>query len=253
MNINIPKVYPEYERHKIISEIKNNNPKIFEGIKYEDQLPSKILKHIDGIREKLIDPEDAAIEASEKGDVTHIAYADFYKLYEEYLTNNDVVDFGRMIHFGYKALAYDASNDKSYISQFKHILIDEYQDINFAQKSMVDELLKGGLSLWVVGDDDQAIYGWRGSSVKFILEFENNYDDVKKIVLNTNYRSENKIVVAANNLSKRFANRHNKNIISFGNDEGEVSVFKTKDEDAEGSKILDLIRTRADDLSLIHI
>ena len=247
MNINIPKVYPEYERHKIISEIKNNNPKIFEGIKYEDQLPSKVLKHIDGIREKLIDPEDAAIEASEKGDVTHIAYADFYKLYEEYLTNNDVVDFGRMIHFGYKALAYDASNDKSYISQFKHILIDEYQDINFAQKSMVDELLKGGLSLWVVGDDDQAIYGWRGSSVKFILEFENNYDDVKKIVLNTNYRSENKIVVAANNLSKRFANRHNKNIISFGNDEGEVSVFKTKDEDAEGSKILDLIRTRADD------
>ena len=247
MNINIPKVYPEYERHNIINEIKNNNPKIFKGIKYEDQLPSKVLKYIDDIREKLIDPEDAAIEASEKGDETHIVYADFYKLYEEHLTNNDVVDFARMIHLGYKALAYDASNDKSYISQFKHLLIDEYQDINFAQKSMVDELLKGGSSLWVVGDDDQAIYGWRGSSVKFILEFENNYDDVIKIVLNTNYRSENKIVIAANNLSKRFANRHDKNIISFGNDEGKVSVFKTKNEDAEALKILDLIRKRADD------
>ena len=247
MSINVPKVYPQYERQNIITEIKNNNSKIFKDIKYEDQTPSKVLKYIDDIREKLVDPEDAAIEASEKGDEIQIAYADFYKLYEVYLTNNDLVDFARMIHFGYKAFAYDASNDKSYISQFKHILIDEYQDINFAQKSMIDELLKGGASLWVVGDDDQAIYGWRGSSVKFILEFEDNYDDVKKIVLNTNYRSENKIVIAANNLAKRFVERHEKNIISFGNDEGKVSVFKTYDEDTEASKVLDLIRLKADD------
>ena len=247
MSINVPKVYPQYERQNIITEIKNNNSNIFKDIKYEDQIPSKVLKYIDDIREKLVDPEDAAIEASEKGDEIFIAYADFYKLYEEYLTNNDLVDFGRMIHFGYKAFAYDALNDKSYISQFKHILIDEYQDINFAQKSMIDELLKGGSSLWVVGDDDQAIYGWRGSSVKFILEFEDNYDDVKKIVLNTNYRSENKIVIAANNLAKRFVERHEKNIISFGNDEGKVSVFKTNDEDTEASKVLDLIRSKADD------
>jgi superfamily I DNA/RNA helicase len=152
-----------------------------------------------------------------------------------------------MIHYAYKAFTQDASNNKSYISQFKHILIDEYQDINFAQKSMVDELLKGGASLWVVGDDDQAIYGWRGSSVKFILNYEHDYKNVQKVVLNTNYRSENKIVIAANNLSKRFTNRHDKNIISFGNDEGKVAIFKNYDEDAEASKILNLIRTRADD------
>ena len=152
-----------------------------------------------------------------------------------------------MIQYAYKAFAHDASNNKSYISQFKHILIDEYQDINFAQKSMVDELLKSGSSLWVVGDDDQAIYGWRGSNVKFILEFENNYDDAKKVILNTNYRSENKIVIAANNLAKRFVERHPKNIISFGNDEGEVSVFTNKDEDQEAFKILDLINNRSKD------
>ena len=244
MNIIIPKIFPENERQDIINEIKNDNPKILEGIKYADQLPSKVLKYIDDIREKLIDPEDAAIEASEKGNEIHIAYADFYKLYEEYLTKNGLVDFARMIHFGYKAFAYDASHDKSYISQFKHILIDEYQDINFAQKSMVDELLKGGSSLWVVGDDDQAIYGWRGSNVKFILEFEDNYTNAKIVDLKTNYRSDNKIVIAANNLAKRFTNRHDKNIISFGSDEGKVSVFKTKDEDAEALKIIDLILSR---------
>ena len=115
-----------------------------------------------------------------------------------------------MIQYAYKAFANDASNDKSYISQFKHVLIDEYQDINFSQKSMVDQILKGGAYLWVVGDDDQAIYGWRGSSVKFILDFERDYPDAKLVVLNTNYRSENKIVIAANNLAKNFLERHEK-------------------------------------------
>ena len=248
INVIVPKNFlNEKDRQDIINEIKNKNPKILEGLKYVDQLPSNVLNYIDGIREQLIDPEDATIEASEKGNEIQIAYADIYKLYDEYLSENGLIDYPRMIHYAYKAFTKDASNNKSYISQFKHILIDEYQDINFAQKSMVDELLKGGASLWVVGDDDQAIYGWRGSSVKFILNYEHDYKNVQKVVLNTNYRSENKIVIAANNLSKRFTNRHDKKIISFGNDEGKVAIFKNYDEDAEASKILNLIRTRADD------
>ncbi len=246
ININVPKeVLSEKERRDIITNLKNENPKILDELKYLDQLPSNVLQYLDQVREQLLDPEDAAIEASEKGDPIIIAYADMYKLYEEYLSQNGLVDYTRMIQYAYKAFAADAEKDKSYISQFKHILIDEYQDINFAQKSMVDQLLKGGSSLWVVGDDDQAIYGWRGSNVKFILEFEDNYIDAKKVILNTNYRSENKIVIAANNLAKRFVERHPKNIISFGNDEGEVSVFKNKDEDQEASKILDLINNRS--------
>ena len=246
ININVPQdVLSEKERKDIISNIKDENPKVLNELKYSDQTPSIILQYIDQIREQLIDPEDAAIEASEKGDPVLIAHADMYKSYDDYLTENSQIDYTRMIQYACKAFAYDASNNKSYISQFKHILIDEYQDINFAQKSMVDELLKGGSSLWVVGDDDQAIYGWRGSNVKFILEFENNYTDAKKVILNTNYRSENKIVIAANNLAKRFVERHPKNIISFGNDEGEVNVFKNQDEDQEALKILDIINNRS--------
>ena len=250
INITVPTGFlTEKERQEIINEIKNDHPKIFEGIKFFDQLPSNILKYIDDIREQLIDPEDAAIKASEIGDKVQISYADIYKIYEDRLTQTSLVDYPRMIHFAYKAFAYDASHDKSYISQFKHILIDEYQDINFAQKTMIDELLKGGASLWVVGDDDQAIYGWRGSSVKFILEFENNYQDAKKVVLNTNYRSENKIVIAANNLAKRFLERHDKKIVSFGNDEGVVSIFKTEDELSEAHKILNLIKEKTKNAS----
>ena len=248
INVTVPNsILSDNERKDIINEIKKENPKTLEGLKFTDQVPSNILKFIDNIREQLIDPEDAYIEASEKGNKIEVAHSEIYKLYEDYLNKKSLVDFARMIQNAFKVFAYDAAHNRSYISQFKHILIDEYQDINFAQKSMVDELLKGGSDLWVVGDDDQAIYGWRGGNVKFILEFENNYINAKKVVLHTNYRSENKIVIAANNLAKRFIERHDKNIISFGNDEGVVSEFKTNDEDAEALKILDLIRQNSKD------
>ena len=237
----------------IINKIKSENKELLKDLKFNDQLPSDIKEYIDGIREKLIDPEDAAIEASETGDKKDILYAEIYKKYEEYLTDNQLVDYPRMIQYAYKAFANDASNDKSYISQFKHVLIDEYQDINFSQKSMVDQILKGGAYLWVVGDDDQAIYGWRGSSVKFILDFERDYPDAKLVVLNTNYRSENKIVIAANNLAKNFLERHEKNIISFGNDEGEVSIFKNDDEKLEGNKILSIIENKTKTISFKDI
>ena len=159
-----------------LNSIKEKNPNILEGLNFSDQMPNKVLEYLDHVRDQLIDPEDAAIEASEKGDPVTTAYAEIYKLYEDYLSQNGLVDYPRMIQYAYKAFAADAEKDKSYISQFKHILIDEYQDINFAQKSLIDELLKGGASLWVVGDDDQAIYGWRGSNVKFILNFENEVE-----------------------------------------------------------------------------
>ena len=70
ININVPKdVLSEKERRDIINNLKNENPKILEELKYSDQIPSNVLKYIDQVREQLLDPEDAAIEASEKGDI----------------------------------------------------------------------------------------------------------------------------------------------------------------------------------------
>ena len=148
MNIAIPEDFlrTDKSRWDIISNIKEKNPNILEGLNFSDQIPNKVLEYLDHVRDQLIDPEDAAIEASEKGDPITTAYAEIYKLYEDYLSQNGLVDYPRMIQYAYKAFAADAEKDKSYISQFKHILIDEYQDINFAQKSMVDEILKGGSS-----------------------------------------------------------------------------------------------------------
>ena len=96
-----------------------------------------------------------------------------YAVYDKHLTDEKLIDYARMIQFAVKAFSVDAGGDQKFIGQFKHILVDEFQDINFAQKVMIDELLKGGAALWAVGDDDQAIYGWRGSSVITFLTLIN--------------------------------------------------------------------------------
>ena len=214
---------------------------------------SNILEYIDEVRERLIDPEDAYIEATELNNDLFLKYSQIYKLYENYLSENELIDYPRMIHYAYKAFSHDANNKQNFISQFKHILIDEYQDINFSQKAMIDEILKGGADLWAVGDDDQAIYGWRGSNVKYILDFEINYPGTKKIILKTNYRSEDEIVEASNNLSKHFLQRHEKNIISFGNGEGEVKFFENENEISESKLISKLIKTQIKKVSFSDV
>ena len=110
-----------------------------------------------------MDPEDASVDASERADDEQIAHAEVYAIYDKWLSETANIDFPRMIQWACKLLEFDRENGSEVASRYKHVLVDEYQDINKAQKVMVDGLLAGGASQWVVGDDDQAIYGWRGS------------------------------------------------------------------------------------------
>ena len=76
-----------------------------------------------------------------------------------------------MVQMAVKALEHNAANDGSYCTKFKHVL-NEFQDINAAQKRMVDLFVSGNAKLWAVGDDYQAIYGWRGSDAPYMLDFK---------------------------------------------------------------------------------
>ena len=181
---------------------------------------------IDDFRERLLTPEEASIEAGEMGDHVQIAHAELYDLYDQHLTDNALIDYPRMIQFAVKAFEADADRDKTYISQFTHILVDEFQDINFAQKSMLDQLLHGGSSLWVVGDDDQAIYGWRGSSVKYILNFDQYFAEPEVVTLTQNYRATPELVAASNSLASHFVERRDKELESIGDANGEIHIYK---------------------------
>jgi len=243
LNIDIPEeVQTGIKRFIIIEEISKKHPHILEKLKFEEKKPSVILDSIDDFRERLLTPEEASIEAGEMGEHVQIAHAELYELYDQHLTDNALIDYPRMIQFAVQAFAADADRDKSYVSQYTHILVDEFQDINFAQKSMLDQLLRGGASLWVVGDDDQAIYGWRGSSVKYILNFDQYFDDPEVVTLTQNYRAAPELVAASNSLANHFVERRDKELEAASNTDGEIHIYKNKDETHEGVKIADILK-----------
>ncbi len=114
------------------------------------------------------------------------------------------------------------------IPKFQHILVDEYQDINSLQFELL-ELLNPG-NLFVVGDPRQSIYGWRGSKIDFILDFENLYEDTAILQLSTNYRSKKKIVDVSNNVIKTM---RLPDLKTENGEQGKVVLLRHENEDAE--------------------
>ena len=243
IDVDVPETFlNDFERKAIIRLFADENPKIGKGLKFEEMIPSAVLASIDGFRERLMTPEEASIESGESGDHVQMAHAELYALYDQHLTDNAQIDYARMIQFAVKAFKADADKDKTYVSQYAHILVDEFQDINYAQKCMLDQLLRGGASLWVVGDDDQAIYGWRGSSVKYILDFDQYFADPEIVTLNQNYRAAPELVAASNSLASHFIERRHKDLESVSTNTGEIHIYGNEDALHEGVKIANILK-----------
>ena len=114
------------------------------------------------------------------------------------MTAYNAVDFDNLLYMTLKLFQEHLDVLEKYQERFSYIMIDEYQDTNGVQYLVADLLSKKSGNLCVVGDDDQAIYGWRGAEIKHILEFENNH----LIKLEQNYRSTHPILQAANSVIK---------------------------------------------------
>ena len=239
-------VLAEKDRLQAIFEIKKSvgADRLYKEFDAESSRPSVILKFIDEVREQLLDPEDASIEASENGELLNVVHSEIYAQYDNWLNRSDKIDFPRMIQWACKLLSEDSLNGSKIGSSFQHILVDEYQDVNKAQKTMLDQLLKGGGNLWVVGDDDQAIYGWRGGSSKFILDFDKFYPDTKKVILVRNYRSGEKIVQNANHLINHVSRRHPKELQSHSKAKSTVTVTPCINESDEALQIAKTIKVQ---------
>lgn len=236
----------DWERIKVVSELLKPliASGIYEGIDTDQKDAANVMQFLDDTREALLDPEDASIKASEQGNSASMAHSEVYASYENYLNTENKIDFPRMVQWACKALRHDTQNGGNFAKQFSHILVDEYQDINFAQKTLVELLSIGGAELWAVGDDYQAIYGWRGSDVRYILGFPKQYPNAKIVSLVRNYRSGKQIVNLANNLSDHMKERYKKDLVADRNDEGEVVFEYTNDEQGEALAVAEQVQSR---------
>ncbi|MDR1289370.1 MAG: UvrD-helicase domain-containing protein [Holosporales bacterium] len=149
-----------------------------------------------------------------------------YIHYQDTLHSLDAIDFGDILMYCLDILKYNADILMGYQNKFKYIMIDEYQDTNLAQYLWIKMLSQGHGNICCVGDDDQAIYSWRGADVGNILKFESNFNGAKIIRLGKNYRSTGNILKTASTLISNNSMRMQK---SFWTDEesGLPVVIKT--------------------------
>jgi len=165
-----------------------------------------------------------------------------YREYEEAKQRMRKIDFEDMLVMTLKLFRDYPEVLKKWQQKYKYILVDEFQDINHAQYEVIRLLAKPENNLFVVGDDDQSVYGFRGAKPGIMMEFKKDYPNTKQIILNVNYRSSAHIVNGALRVIKNNRLRYPKEIRASHKAEKTVHVQEVKDVAEEAHYILDRIR-----------
>lgn len=169
-------------------------------------------------------------------------FAQIYEGYEKRLREENLIDFDDMLVFCYELLKEREDIRTLWQNKFQHILIDEFQDINKVQYEIIRMLAGKGDHLFIVGDDDQSIYRFRGARPEIMLGFEEDYPEAKKVILNTNYRCSEEIVESAEHLISHNTKRFPKNMQAARGSKVPITFRNLKDAGEECTDILKGIR-----------
>ena len=174
--------------------------------------------------------EDVNIDEYESRCIPPQSFRIMYRAYDDMLVRKHLIDFDDMIVQCRELLMQREDYRRAWQNKYKYILIDEFQDINTIQYETVKMLACPDNNIFIVGDDDQSIYGFRGAGPEIMGQFTKDYENGETIIMNINYRSGETIVAASENLIKNNKNRYEKNIIpnTKGGKEVDVRQFKNK-------------------------
>ncbi|HNV96908.1 MAG TPA: UvrD-helicase domain-containing protein [bacterium] len=229
-----------------------------------------LMKHFSRCKDELITPEiylDYAQKLRLNKDLTNSDEADFeikrieelanaYHTYQNVLLENDVLDFGDLINYTIKLFKERPNVLEKYRKQFEYILVDEFQDTNYAQYELIKILASPKNNITVVGDDDQSIYAFRGSSMNNILGFKKDYKNAQEIFITDNYRSTQDILdlaygfIELNNPNrleiklaelKKGKEKLDKKLKSNLNESGEIETIVSETEEDEAREVLEKI------------
>jgi putative ATP-dependent DNA helicase pcrA len=206
---------------------------------YNDDDVLDLLNEISLVKNELVDYRDYDSQSFEQE-----IFQKAYRLYEDEKKRHGKIDFDDMLIQAYDLL----NNDPAILSivrqVFKYILIDEFQDINRVQFELIRLIAGQENNLFVVGDEDQSIYGFRGARPDFMLEFDQYFPSARHILLDTNYRSSKDIVDLSLGLIKKNKKRHPKDLKAFSKDPARISYIYPKDTDDEARLVADQIFDR---------
>jgi DNA helicase-2/ATP-dependent DNA helicase PcrA len=210
----------------------------------EKQFPPRTLANIiSSAKNELIKPDEYHSIANSP---TQKMAAKIYPLYEKALKDQSALDFDDLIGKTVELLQYHKEVRDKWQSQFKYVLVDEYQDTNSAQYKLIKLLTNKKDNICVVGDDWQSIYSWRGADFKNILNFEKDYPKATIIKLEQNYRSTKNILDAAHAVIVKNQKRSNKKLWTAIGQGKPVQMVSVSNERAEAESIIRRIQTFTD-------
>lgn len=203
--------------------------------------PRSVLGTISSAKNVLMDAKAFAAKAS---DFYEQKVADVYALYQEKLRENNAVDFDDLLFLAVRLLQENEEVREKYQSRFQYILVDEYQDTNYAQYALTKILAARWRNICVVGDADQSIYAWRGADIRNIIDFTRDYPDAVSIKLEQNYRSTKTILHAANAVIDNNESRPKKTLWTENPTGNKIIHYQAQTEHDEADYIAGVIYNR---------
>ena len=220
---------PTDQKSVIKDVLKNEN---IDSKRFE---PRMFIGAISNLKNELKTPEDAQKEAN---DFHSQMVATVYKGYQRQLSRNEALDFDDLIMTTINLFERVPEALEYYQNKFQYIHVDEYQDTNKAQYTLIKLLANKFKNLCVVGDSDQSIYGWRGADIQNILSFEEDYPDAKTIFLEQNYRSTKTILNAANEVIKNNTERKPKGLWTANTGGDKINYYEATTERDEAEYVV---------------
>ena len=223
----------------------NDQRKLMKEIQKQLNIDEKFLAHrsilneISHAKDSMVSPDEYM--AGSGSDVRKTMIARAYEAYQNALLNNDAMDFDDLIYNTIRLLENNEDVLEYWQNKFKFVMIDEYQDTNYAQYVLAKMLAGKYKNICVVGDDDQSIYRFRGATIENILNFENQYKGCKTIRLEQNYRSTSIILDAANSVIANNRNRKGKHLWTDKNGGEKIVVYSAKNEQDEARFVAESI------------
>ncbi len=225
-------IYDESDKKSVLREILKHI-----NIDEKTASPEKMSSIISKMKNQLRLPSDCDVSTFEGKLIYNI-----YSAYQAKLKAYGALDFDDLLVKTYELLISGSDFAKNICTRFKYILVDEYQDINYAQYMLIKKLSQHHENITVVGDDDQSIYRFRGADMSILLKFEEDYPNAKVVKLEQNYRSTSTILSAANALMEHNTVRKKKKLWTDGCEGEKISIYKAVDGRAESRFVIRKIR-----------
>ena len=208
----------------------------------EKLVSAKVIRNrISRCKDRMLSAQDYAAQARESADLAEIRISQVYTEYQSALEAASALDFDDIIFMTVKLFEQCPEVLSHYRNLYKYIMVDEYQDTNYAQYRLISLLAGESGNLCVVGDDDQSIYRFRGATIENILNFEKQHAGCEVIRLEQNYRSTENILNAANAVIAHNTQRKDKHLWSSLGDGEKIQIINYPNESVEAKSVADII------------